>query len=115
MNRMMDLSVTGYEPPIKVIIAKVNEQLDGEVLKVVQRVGIDVDRDELIKALRYDRDQYYRGFINGSQAYEDTMVFCENCRFFERGKDGFGNCTVHFAMSNEKDYCSWGRRTIDDE
>lgn len=111
----MNLSVTWYESPIKAFVENVNAQLDGEVLKAVQRVGIDVDRDELIKALQYDRDQYYRGFHAGAQVYEDTMVFCENCRFFERGKDGFGNCTVHFAMANEKDYCSWGRRAIHDE
>ena len=36
--------------------------------KVVQERGIDVDKDELIKALQYDRGQYEKGYINGYNA-----------------------------------------------
>lgn len=47
-----------YESPIKVIQGELETQLEGEILKAVRRVDVTVDRDELIRALRYDREQY---------------------------------------------------------
>ena len=40
-------------------------QMEGEIMKAVQRVGIDVDKDELIRALQYDRGQYQKGYMDG--------------------------------------------------
>lgn len=54
-----------YKSPITIIQQQMETQLEGDVLKVVQRHGIDVDKDELIKALKYDRDQYNEGFNEG--------------------------------------------------
>ncbi len=65
-----------YEAPIKIYLtdtmSKIEKELDDgvekEVLKAVQSVGINVDKDELIKALRYDRDQYNKGYGDGYSA-----------------------------------------------
>ena len=54
-----------YKSPIEIIRDNINVQLEGEVLKAVHNVGINVDRKELIKALAYDREQYIKGFNNG--------------------------------------------------
>ena len=51
-----------YESPIKVFQGNLEMQFEGEILKAVQRADITVDRDELIRALRYDREQYQKGF-----------------------------------------------------
>lgn len=51
-----------YESPIKVVQGELETQLEGEILKAVHRGGVAVDRDELIRALRYDREQYQKGF-----------------------------------------------------
>jgi hypothetical protein len=60
---------TMYESPINAfyneMITKVNESFDNGVLEAVTKVGITVDRDELIKALSYDRGQYEKGFSDG--------------------------------------------------
>ena len=40
-------------------------QLEGEVYKAVQRVGVTVDKEELLKALQHDRGQYKRGYEDG--------------------------------------------------
>lgn len=58
-----------YESPIelftKTVAPKISETVDGMILKAVIDAGIEVDRDELIKALAYDRNQYEKGFEDG--------------------------------------------------
>ena len=59
-------SVTdGYVSPIQTIASQIEMTYENEVYKAVQRVGIEVDKDELLKALQYDRQQYAEGFRNG--------------------------------------------------
>ncbi len=54
-----------YESPINIISRQMEIQMEGEIMKAVQRVGIDVDKDELLRALRYDRGQYQKGYMDG--------------------------------------------------
>lgn len=59
-------TVTGmYNSPINIIYGKMQMSLENEVFKAVQDVHVEVDRDELIKALQYDRGQYDEGFADG--------------------------------------------------
>jgi len=51
-----------YESPIEIIQSQIRTQLEDDVLKAVQRYGINVNKEELIKALRYDRQQYKKGY-----------------------------------------------------
>ena len=71
-----------YESPIKVFQGELETQLEGEILKAVHRVGVTVDRDELIRALRYDREQYQKGF---DDAKRDAVVVtrCKDCKHFK--------------------------------
>ena len=54
-----------YEPPIKIIQGQLQVELEGTVMKAVNKVAVDVDKEELIRALKYDRDQYNKGFRDG--------------------------------------------------
>lgn len=54
-----------YESPIEIIQTQMQMQMDGEILKAVQGVGIDVNKEELLKALAYDREQYSKGYKDG--------------------------------------------------
>ena len=54
-----------YESIIKVIVGSVETSLVDEVYKVVQNYGVDVNKEELIRALRYDREQYEKGYADG--------------------------------------------------
>lgn len=58
----------GYVSPIQTIASQIEMTMENETLKAVQRVGIDVDKDELIKALEYDRKQYEAGYRAGFEA-----------------------------------------------
>lgn len=58
-----------YKSPIEIAIEtihkEVNAKAENAILQAVQNVGINVDKNELIKALKYDRDQYDIGFNAG--------------------------------------------------
>ena len=60
-----------YNSPIDVITRQLRTQQEDHVFKAVQEVGITVDKEELLKALKYDRDQYNNGYHNG---YHDALV-----------------------------------------
>lgn len=58
-----------YESPIRLLTQQLEthmrEQHDKQIFEAIQKFGVDVDRDELIKALAYDRDQYDKGYADG--------------------------------------------------
>lgn len=56
-----------YKSPIEMIMGQIRTQQEDHVFKAVQEVGITVDKEELLKALKYDRDQYNKG-------YHDALV-----------------------------------------
>jgi hypothetical protein len=61
-----------YESPITIterIVNKIREQQENDIMNNIliasAEYGIYVNKDELIKALQYDRKQYDKGFVDG--------------------------------------------------
>ena len=75
---MEDIDITGYESPITLltqISKELNESIDKQIYTAIQHVGIDINKEELIKAINYDRDQYEIGYKNGyMKAKEDLKT-----------------------------------------
>lgn len=72
------MSEWNYESPIKLFEDKVEVFIEDEIVKAVQKVGIKVDKDELFKALEYDREQYSKGYHDGQPKeaeWEQIQVF----------------------------------------
>lgn len=87
-----------YESPINIqeiasqIQEKVNADLEYSIMMQVRQV-VNVDKDELIKALQYDRNQYEKGMQDAKK------VLMPKCKY--RGK-----CMSHPDISREYyDYC----------
>lgn len=59
-----------YHAPFHVIMQNNGYKLDGEIMKAVVNVGIDVDKQELLAALNRERDQYKIGFRDGYTAFK---------------------------------------------
>ena len=57
-----------YDSPIKMLVEDTIGKLDESVWKAVINVGFDIDKEELRKALEYDRDQYRKGYEDGKLA-----------------------------------------------
>ena len=89
-----------YQSPIDLIIGQMNLSLEGEICKAVQNVGVNVDKEELLKALQYDRGQYQKGYKDR----DSEIVRCEECKHYE-------NCEVNdLLLNHENGYCSAGER-----
>lgn len=57
-----------YKSPIdlmRTMQTQIETDIETHVLTAIERVGVHVDKDELIKALQYDRNQYDKGFDDG--------------------------------------------------
>ena len=61
-------------PPIEIIQTQIQMKMEDEIMKAVQNVGIQVDKEELLKALKYDREQYEKGYQDGLNA--DRWIPC---------------------------------------
>ena len=63
-----------YESPINIIISELCTKLESDCLRSVQRYGFDIDKEELAKALNYDRKQYEKGHTDGyNKAIDDLL------------------------------------------
>ena len=62
-----------YESPIKVCQDEMKTKIDNDIFEVVQSCGISVDKDELTKALKYDRQQYVKGFRDGVRKFAEML------------------------------------------
>ena len=63
-----DIDMSGYESPINVLMGQMRMEQEDNIFRAVQEYGVDVNKEELIKALHYDRDQYRKGYADG---YDD--------------------------------------------
>ena len=60
----------GYESPISMIVRKnttkiLEEREDAIVARISEELGFDINKEEIIKALEYDRNQYSKGYDDG--------------------------------------------------
>lgn len=65
-----------YESPISIIERAVNDlliQQEEGVFRAIKEYGISVDREELIKALNYDRNQYNKGYADGVREFAEKV------------------------------------------
>ena len=116
---------TMYESPITLlegIIKQITEQREnGIYMQIVDQFGVEVDKEELIRALQYDRDQYNKGYRDGKAAAEDELVRCKDCKHWEECE---GVClkiysdgaVSPYAWQYRKpdDFCSYGEKKDDD-
>lgn len=69
-----------YESPINVICGEMQMRLEDEILEAVKNIGVYVDKDELVKALSYDRNQYSKGYNDAVEEFREylkTVIPCE--------------------------------------
>lgn len=96
-----------YEAPIEINIEEdfpdsgsmAVSEIENMIFSAVLKVGITVDKEELIKALRYDRGQYEKGYVDGSLAAAAEVEFfkkriCEFCGVTTPGSADPDNCEI---------------------
>ena len=68
-----------YQSPIEVIQTQMRNQIEGNIYQAVMNVGVYVDKEELIKALQYDRKQYQKGYDDR----DGQIVRCKDCKHWD--------------------------------
>ena len=100
-----------YKSPIDIIYGQMETQLEGTVLKAVQNVGVNVDKEELIRALKYDRNQYDKGYADGKRDAMNDLGRCKGCYYYESRNPGHGFCNYFEILRVDNDFCSsWEER-----
>lgn len=83
------MTTDGYDSPIKVyqLVDEQYSYLENKVFEVVKTMDVNVDKEELFKALAYDRDQYRKGYDAGyKKALEDVEKMRDiSCVYIGRG------------------------------
>lgn len=112
-----------YQPPIDVnftdhIIEDVKTEMDEYLIRAVQKVIINVDKDELLKALAYDREQYEKGYTDGKRESVD-VVQCQECehykpRYFPDGRCYGVFCELYRHAFQPDFYCKSGSKRKED-
>lgn len=70
-----------YEPPIEIIsnmmnglVSQIEEQRENQIVATIrEQYHVECDREELIKALNYDRQQYEKGFNDARMRYANPI------------------------------------------
>lgn len=126
-----------YESPIEIIQKDIVMKQENDIYQAILEQGIVVDKEELIKALKYDRDQYEKGFADGKAHVEANIakqweafkalncipdipeiVRCKDCKHWN---DEFEFCSIHHldgvgdGLFGGDAFCNDGERRTDDE
>ena len=94
-----------YQSPIEVIISQMKvtseQTIAGEVVKAVKKVGVNVDKAELLRALAYDRGQYEKGYADGKAERDEPVDLISH-----DSEEWEFECPVcHTAVYNGQKYC----------
>ena len=96
-----------YKSPIEKIYGEIQTQIEQEdekmVMKAVRKVGINVDKESLIKALQYDRNQYTKGYEDGKNEVLDKIraeIQALEYLNIEDGSDGYDKYIEQYEVLN---------------
>ena len=92
-----------YKSPIEIIQAQMRFEQENGIYKAIQEQGINVDKDELIRALKYDRAQYEKGYQDGLS--ENNLAMAETIRAIR------ADAIFEFASRLKKYYSSLPGKT----
>jgi hypothetical protein len=118
MEKMFEEIISGvYKSPIEIIVGQAISEFEDGVYKAVQDYGVNVDKEELIRALQYDRGQFEAGY----KARDDKIVRCKDCKWYREGEifapNKFCFRLRHPAEDRRigynfapDDFCSYGKR-----
>lgn len=102
-----------YENPISVYVEQavkqMQEQRENEIYyTITEKFDVQVNREELIKALQYDRQQYDAGYNDALFDYHTALTDAG----FLRSNYGISDVDIHFLSSFSpeqvlSDYRAW--------
>ena len=85
-----------YNSPIEIFVNQLNEQMEidfeNNCAKACLQYGININPEELKKALAYDREQYNKGFKDGyNKALSDITEVINASNYMIQFREGANN------------------------
>ena len=81
-----------YESPIEQFTSAVQAKLEKDLMcEVSQIAGYEIDKEELIKALNYDRDQYNKGYEDAKEAFLNLIKSCISTPSLSEWDNGYND------------------------
>lgn len=108
------MSAYNYESPVQIIQGELEIYIEDKIAKAVQNLDIQVDKDELLKALTYDREQYKKGYHDAQPMvaeWEHIQVFEVEGTVIDRLQSTYCpichtyHTTPYVYSYNHYDYC----------
>lgn len=64
-----------YQSPVEILVGEMTTRIENACNATIQqKLGFNIDKEELVKALQYDRNQYEKGYQDGKADYERMFV-----------------------------------------
>lgn len=96
-----------YDSPIELFTAEIQTKFENGIVDALQRFDIDVNREELLRALKYDRDQYHKGFSDGRMSgrveRDEEIIRCADCKHYDPDTE-FCDIHSHF-ITRDGEFC----------
>lgn len=102
--------LNGYTPPVSLNLNDFQYAIGDAVVKAIAKAGIQVNQEELLKALKYDRGQYKAGYDAGfADGFVETLhiVRCRDCINYNERRQF---CAFSYMKMQENGFCSYGKR-----
>ena len=104
-----------YETALKELKTKEDEYIHAQI---EETLGVKIDRDRLLNALKGDREQYKQGFAAGYAKRDKEIIRCGECKYRSQlvSEDSYGvedwvcdhDCGC--AQCEDDDFCRYGER-----
>ena len=107
-----------YNSPIELLVTDIQNQIvkqqDEEIYQAVLHYVPNVDKEELLRALQYDRGQYEKGYSDGKADAMADLVRCKDCQFSKYFEEsGTRKCRTQgglYRTVQDDDFCSYGEK-----
>ena len=103
-----------YESPVKIsfdeAISKASQELDNQIIATIHQY-VSVDKNELIRALQYDRGQYEKGYEDGKRDTEIALQTLISAGELWTGA-GIHGFEIGFRTLNHDIFCALKRAFI---
>ena len=111
-----------YDSPFELTMSDITTQMarniDEACWQAIQRVGINVDKEKMLIALKQDAERYREAFSKGHDTgyakRDEEIVRCKDCKKAEPAFDGkMSRCKIRGLRKNDW-FCADGKRREDD-
>ena len=96
-------------------VEAIDTQIKDEMMRIAITWGIDINEEQLVKAITDARSFYDKGYADGEADAKAAWVRCKDCKFWDcyGGEESHKGDCLELELDccmYEDDFCSYGER-----